>query len=581
MVIVLENTTSAHEKRLLDKVDGDRLMAATAAIAKNVRLSGTAEELDSFHWVEEQLRAYGYKTQLVHHDAYISLPGSARLMVEVPAQEEIECITHAFNVSSPKDGLSGELVYLASLDELDHKDVAGKITLTPGMASWQSVHRLEQAGAAAQIYIHDDHLHESTVSGYWGNPTDRTIHLYPRTIGISVRFEDGERLKQWLADGPVEVTVHAEVDTGWRPIPLLLADLPGPFDDFVLFSSHIDSWYFGAMDNGSANATTLETARILAEHKAELRRGLKLAFWSGHSHGRFAGSAWFADHYYHQLAKHCLAHVYCDSTGGQGASVIAPPVMPETQAFAHASIEAATGEKPLPRRIGRFADQSFYGIGVASIYGTFSEQPVRPDKNGIVFGEGGGLGWWWHTPDDTVDKVDKELLVRDTKAYVLTMYRLLSSPLLPFDYRAAMDDLTETVDHLASVAGNAFDFTRLKAKLHRLHTLVTTFYERLDEAAVDTVDQQWVDTANGTILGLSRHIVPINFHENGRFDHDPATALQPLPSLQPVRQLAAFEARSEPFFLLYTRLIRQQNWVLEELDAAAAVVEKGLAVLTE
>ena len=50
-----------------------------------------------------------------------------------------------------------------------------------------------------------------------------------------------------------------------------------------MFSGHIDSWHYGAMDNGSANATMLETLRALLPHRNEFRRSLRLAFWSGHS----------------------------------------------------------------------------------------------------------------------------------------------------------------------------------------------------------------------------------------------------------------------------------------------------------
>ena len=48
-----------------------------------------------------------------------------------------------------------------------------------------------------------------------------------------------------------------------------------------MLSGHVDSWHYGAMDNASADATMLEVGRIFSEHAGELRRGLRLAFWSG------------------------------------------------------------------------------------------------------------------------------------------------------------------------------------------------------------------------------------------------------------------------------------------------------------
>ena len=56
------------------------------------------------------------------------------------------------------------------------------------------------------------------------------------------------------------------VRTGWMPIPHLVGELAGRQEDrFVLFSGHVDSWHYGAMDNGTANATMLEVARLLRD----------------------------------------------------------------------------------------------------------------------------------------------------------------------------------------------------------------------------------------------------------------------------------------------------------------------------
>ena len=84
----------------------------------------------------------------------------------------------------------------------------------------------------------------------------------------TVSNADGGTLRERLARGEQpRVTLHAEVDTGWRKTPILVAELDGPADadgPFVLFSGHHDTWYFGVMDNGAANATMLEVARLLA-----------------------------------------------------------------------------------------------------------------------------------------------------------------------------------------------------------------------------------------------------------------------------------------------------------------------------
>src|SRR5688500_6613614 len=81
---------------------------------------------------------------------------------------------------------------------------------------------------------------------------------------------------------------------------------------FVMLTGHLDSWYLGAMDNATANATMLEVARLMAAQRTRLRRGVRVLFWSGHSHGRYSSSAWYADNFFVELDERCVAHVNAD-----------------------------------------------------------------------------------------------------------------------------------------------------------------------------------------------------------------------------------------------------------------------------
>jgi hypothetical protein len=144
-------------------------------------------------------------------------------------------------------------------------DVKGKIALADGLAMPVKVRAGEAAGAIAQIHINDGQLHEMMVSTIWGSPTLDNVCEWSRSPVVSVRNGDGDELKKLLQRGPVQVRMRTRVETGWRRIPLLTADIPGveELSQFVLVSGHVDSWYHGAMDNGTANAGMLELARIL------------------------------------------------------------------------------------------------------------------------------------------------------------------------------------------------------------------------------------------------------------------------------------------------------------------------------
>ncbi|HZJ09148.1 MAG TPA: M28 family peptidase, partial [Trueperaceae bacterium] len=522
----------------------------------------------------------------------ISLPGPARLEVEGRGHV-IDGISHAFAVPTGDGGLSAWLVdgrttgagAGGEAGSGGGFDVRGALVLVDGMASGVTFKTWEARGAVGQIHVHDDHLHETSISPVWGNPDERGLDEMPRTPSLAIRRADGERLRALLAqEGPVTVSITTQALTEWRPIPLLTAQLPGaPATPYVLLSSHVDSWYYGAMDNGSANATTLEVARILGEQRESLSRGLRVAFWSGHSHGRFAGSAWFADQNWQDLYENCVAHVFVDSTGGIDATIITePPVMPQTHALAAEVIESLTGEKFEGKRIGRFADQSFYAIGLNSIFGTLSEQDASKNANTISFKTGGrragGLGWWWHTPDDTIDKVDESFLVRDTRIYLAAVHRLLTAPLLPFDYRPAIDEIIAVVGPRVEAAKVHLDLSDLVADLERAREAIRAFHGLLEERG-EGASHEFLASANAALLKLSRHLVPIAFHESGRFERDMAAPLVPVPSLRELEALAGMDAEDVAAHPLATRLHRNANRVRFGVRGAVRVAEEVVSEL--
>ncbi|WP_428490660.1 M28 family peptidase [Rhodopila sp.] len=395
-----------HISRLCAAVDPTLMMRHLEEFARRVKLSGTPDELESFRYLKATLDGYGYHTELILHDAYISLPGRARIQIEA---ETPDCITHSFSRPSPPGGLRGTVVYggHGRAEDFAALDAGGKIVLLESIANPGATRRASLAGAIGQIHISPhEHLHEMCISSVWGSPTSDMLDNLPRTVVLSVRKADGDALKRRVqANQPVEVVLHSEVDTGWRKTPLLVADLPGPTDNdpnhpganhpganppgandngpFVLFSGHHDTWHYGVMDNGGANATMLEIARLFAPERAAWRRGLRLCFWSGHSHGRYSGSTWYADINWHDLARRCVAHVNVDSTGARGNTVMADALASaELSSLAADAVRTQGGQQLDGQRMSRAGDQSFWGIGVASLGHGGAAGRIRRQRHG-------------------------------------------------------------------------------------------------------------------------------------------------------------------------------------------------------
>lgn len=527
-------------------VSAEVMMENLRGFAQWQKLAGTPGEMESLGFLRQRLDSYGYRTELLHHDAYISLPGPARVEVD---GTPLVAITHSMSRPSPAEGLNGRLVDLGEGTEADFagRDLAGAILLVDGIASPAMATRAARAGAAGTLHVSPhEHIHEMCISPIWGSPSAETAAELPKGVAVTIAQADGMALRARLARGEAPaVVLHAAVDTGWRPIPLLVAELeaPDPEAPFILFSGHHDTWYEGVMDNGAANATMLEVARLAAPHRASWRRGLRFCFWSGHSQGRYAGSAWYADTHWAELEARCAVHVNVDSTGGIGATVMGESSTDGSLAgFARTVLEDELGVLHLGKRQARNGDQSFWGIGVPGLFSSMSHQPPSAVKMRNP------LGWWWHTPQDLLDKIDPDFLARDTRVYANAVWRLLTEPMLPLNHAATAGALIEELQRCETAA----------LPLGKLIADVGMLRDRLAGAV-------WPDAV---ALRLSRALVPLDYTNGDRFSHDPALPQPAWPVLEPLRALARAEPGSEAAHLLTVSARRACNRVAHAVRQA-------------
>jgi len=76
---------------------------------------------------------------------------------------------------------------------------------------------------------------------------------------------------------------------------------------------------------------------------------------------------------------------------------------------------------------------------------------------------------------------------------------------------------------------------------------------------------------------LARVLVPINYTRAGRFRHDPAIDVPPLPDLEPATKIAALAQDSEAYQITRTHLVRGRNRVLAALREARRIIEDAQA----
>lgn len=553
-------------QKIVEEVSVDHMFEVASRLAEWERLSGSEEEYEAFLWLEKQYQEYGYKTRIIRHDAYISLPVKCIFSVN---GEEIYAQTHSM---VPTGQVEGEIIFCEEVKRIANLDCTGKIVVLKGRAVYEAVALAEESGARGIIFVQDGVIRECIPSAAWGNPAPSDWKYFPSILSASILDLDWERLEHRIKEGErLFANLSTVTDTSWRKIPLLIADLKAPAstEQFVMFTGHVDSWYYGAIDNGTANAAQLEVARLVALHRDDLKRNFRIVHYSGHSHGRYAGSAWYADNFWEELHANCVININADSLGGKNAEdIIHSIIMPETKGLAVEIVERQTGEKFEGVRCGRLGDQSFWNVGVSSAFASFSRQKKKMLSNGKMgFDRGNAeLGFWWHTPDDLPENIDRINLLRDGKIFAEYVMTFLTERVIPLDFRQSIADIAEHLEAWSDLSGEEFDIKYLLKKTKKLEKICADFYE---SALSD-------EKKNRTILKLARILVPLNFTRGDIYTNEPAMSIEAIPSLELIRELVKPGIKQEIKLSMKVELRRKANYVADSLNRASELLLESM-----
>ncbi|MFB6300011.1 MAG: M28 family peptidase [Halobacteriales archaeon] len=575
-----EPPLDAFERTLYDEISADEPWSLVEAFSELERVSGSDDEEAAARYITDRLQAHGIEHERYDPELWLSIPHEATLRATTPVEEEFEAVkTISFSESGT---VSGEVVYVEApeaesmddvlsggIGEID-QNLEDKIVVLETMSiAIDTIRKLEDAGAKAFIGIHPhpDEPHEGIATPIWGaQPDPDETDKLPGIIIANVSRTVGDRLVELATGGqPLQVEVNADLTTDWFECPVVVAHIPGEAapdeDDFVLLHGHYDSWYVGITDNATGDAGLLETARVFNEHRDQLHRDLWVAWWPGHSTGRYAGSTWFVDEFAHVLVDRCIAHLNMDSPGTADATEFEDMVMwmPEADDLARSAIADVCGKDAEENRPVRAGDYSFNNLGITGLFMLSSNIPteVREARGYHPVGGCGGNSNAWHLSTDTLDKADPDVLVRDIRIYVTAIKRLLNEPIPPLDFRHTIARHKESIADYADEAGGHFDFSPIREELDALDDAVTVFYDAVDTGTIDA------GTATETMKALSRGLVRLDFTSEGQFEQDPATTRPPYPSLVPATNLPALEGNDYKF--QRTHLKRARNAVVHEL----------------
>ncbi len=578
--------TGALGDRLKAAVSVEELMEHAEGIVRYERPSGSAGENAAIDHIVGTLQDIGVPVQVHAFDAYVSDPVQARVTV-VDNGFSPEAITMAYSASA--DSLVAPVVDVGTLADLpplelgtgerlvvqgtelevardpldDFPDVEGLIAMVTGQPRNVPTAVLELLGAVGVVFVNpEERLNDLIVTSTWGSPSLRNYHRLPRIPVAQITASAGDSIRQLLRRRSVRLQLSTEVDTGWKQLRLAVARIepPGVLGaPYVLFGGHIDGWYHGATDEGASNAAMVAIAKAFHAERASLRRGLVVAWWPGHSNGRYAGSTWFADRFGDEMRNRALAYVNVDGIGQRQAARYSAAASAALARVATRVIRSGTGARVTPGRPGTNSDQSFNGVGL----------PLLQISHNRLEADGGY--WWWHTRDDTYDKIDFEILKSDAHLYVDALLELLTAEVYPVDLMAEAAALGDALAERGAESGGRLNLGPAAAR----HLELTQAFAALQTALRPMPD------LDGNLVRVIRPLHRVLYVAGADVHPDPGLSLGPLPGLAPARVLSEERPDSDRFRFARTSLLRERARIVEALDESIELARELTARIRE
>lgn len=587
MQALYESKQAQLEDKLLNDLSSDEPWALVERFTTLVRESSSEDERVAFQYIADRLSELGVSHKVYTPELFLSVPIKSSLEF---GGKTYRAKSPAFSITTPEGGITGEAVRIEkfaagrSVDFFDFTpatdvDVRGKIVVVDGFGGPPPAWYFQNKGALGCIFINPGvDIHWGICTTIWGAPDLDTYERQPTLPVVSINRPDGEELLKQLENGTVEVTLHTELKEGWFECPVVVAEIEGSVDPdkFVLVHGHVDSWDVGIGDNAVGDATLLELARIFHNNKDQMARSLRVAWWSGHSTGRYGSSTWFADEFGLDLARNCIAQMNIDSPGCRWATEYYDvTVMTEVEDFAGVAINDATGKSFSGARPHQAGDYSFNNIGISSLFMLLSSMPMEMIEEKGYYAVGGcGSNIAWHTENDTIEIADKDNLMRDLRVYAASLHRLLNNPVHPFDFRNLTAEFKDTLDQYAQAVNGEVSFAPAYEALDDLNAVLNDLYSKTSDLVNKDVVDSSVQAYNDALLSMARELVLINYTRHGRFRNEPAVRVPQLPDLAPALGMA--DADDHMRRVTRTHLVRGLNRVAWAFESSAKIVKHAL-----
>ena len=395
------------DQKAIRKIDVDRIYNHIATLSEAPRVAGTEVENRAVDYLKDEFESYGYDVE-VQPFTYTGYTEPTRIELNVPGLEgDLSPGNFTYGVSGD---VTAGLVHagIGSPADFDRVDAEGKIAVVQrGEFSFaEKVINASEAGAAGVIIYNNG---PGALNGTLGGHDDRYIPA------VSLSQEQGQALLELLeANAAAEARIIVEgAETGEHTSHNVIAtkhptNKKKDTGEVIVIGSHMDSvpGAPGANDNASGTAVTLELARAMKNLPSDTE--IRFASFGAEELG-LIGSHHYVNALPDEEKDRIIANFNLDMVGSRDAGdLIVASVDGEPNLVTELTQKASeklNGEPTTRGRSGSSDHVPFHQAGIPAAL--FIHSPLEP---------------WYHTPQDTLDKISKEKLLDVAEIVAAAVY---------------------------------------------------------------------------------------------------------------------------------------------------------------
>jgi Zn-dependent M28 family amino/carboxypeptidase len=233
---------------------------------------------------------------------------------------------------------------------------------------------------------------------------------------LGVSAEDGQELGTYAKTGRARVRLEATGRSYRATCVNTVAELGSTrlSADIIVLGAHVDSFHVGpgAFDNLTGVVTLVEIARALAPLQSSFKRCLRLVVYTGEEYG-FLGSRSYVERHKQELDR--TRFVFnLDSLGSATAEGVAVMWSPAMRDYIGRCFEQTSRRVDVRNLFCMSSDYlPFMLAGIAAARPAGFESPYLP---------------WYHTREDTPDKVHPDWIRLNGMTYAQLLLRMLMDP---------------------------------------------------------------------------------------------------------------------------------------------------------